>query len=71
VRLARLAGAVPDLGESESSPLPRRGVPPSNRVQELKMYDPSCPAYGFARKNLPATIRKALAEGVSPLMRDL
>jgi hypothetical protein len=35
------------------------------------MYDPSCPAYGFARKNLPATIRKALAEGVSPLMRDL
>ena len=43
----------------------------SNRVQELKMYGPSYPAYGFARKNLPATIRKALAEGVSPLMKDL
>jgi hypothetical protein len=39
----------------------------SNRVQELKIYGPSYPAYGFARKNLPATIRKALAEGVSPL----
>ena len=43
----------------------------SNRVQELKMYGPSYPAYGFARKNLPATIRQALAEGVSPLMKDL
>ena len=43
----------------------------SNRVQELKMYGPSYPAYGFARKNLPATIREALAEGVSPLMKDL
>ena len=35
------------------------------------MYGPSYPAYDFARKNLPATIRKALAEGVSPLMKDL
>jgi hypothetical protein len=35
------------------------------------MYGPSYPAYGCARKNLPATIRKALAEGVSPLMKDL
>ena len=35
------------------------------------MYGPSYPAYSFARKNLPATIRKALAEGVSPLMKDL
>ena len=43
----------------------------SNRVQELKMYDPSFSAYGFARKSLPATIGKALAEGVSPLMKDL
>jgi hypothetical protein len=29
----------------------------SNRVQELRMYGPSYPAYGFARKNPPATIR--------------
>jgi hypothetical protein len=29
----------------------------SNRVQELKMYDPAFTAYGSARKNLPATIR--------------
>jgi hypothetical protein len=44
----------------------------SNRVQELRMYGASfSSAYGFARKNLPATIRKALAEGVSPLMKDL
>jgi hypothetical protein len=43
----------------------------SNRVQELKMYGPSYPSAVFARKNLPVTIRKALAEGVSPLMKDV
>ncbi len=43
----------------------------SNRVQELKMYGPSYPSAVFARKNLPATISKALAEGVSPLMKDV
>ena len=35
------------------------------------MYGPSYSAYGYARKNLPATICKAQAEGVSPLMKDL
>ena len=44
----------------------------SNRVQELKMYGPTfSSAYRSARKKLPATIRNALAEGVSPLMKHL
>jgi hypothetical protein len=43
----------------------------SQRVHELKVYGPSYSAILFARKHLPADIRKALAEGVSPLMKNL
>jgi hypothetical protein len=42
----------------------------SNRVRELKMYGPAYSVFG-SRKDLLETIRKALAEGVSPLMKDL
>jgi hypothetical protein len=49
----------------------RKGGQGGFAFSTTKERAPPIPPYGFARKNLPATIRKALAEGVSPLMKDV